>query len=112
MKKELLVNWTTDNLDTSMHMVMLYTYNAKKMGWFDEITLLIWGASQKLVSQNSDIQEQIQMLRDVNVRVIACKKCAEEQGVSDKLQSCGIDVFYTGEILTPWLLEKKPFLSV
>jgi len=112
MKKELLVNWTTDNLDTAMHMVLLYTYNAKKMGWFDEITLLIWGASQKLVATNSEVQEQMKLMEEVGVKVIACKKCAEDQGISNELQACGIDVFYTGEVLSPWLLEKKPFLSV
>ncbi len=112
MKRELLINWTTDNLDTAMHMVLLYTYNAKKLGWLDEITLLVWGASQKLVATNKEVQAQIKQIEDIGIRVIACKKCAEDQGVEDKLQSCGVEVFYTGEILTPWLLEKKPFLSV
>ena len=112
MKKELLVNWTTDNFDTAMHMVLLYTYNAKKLGWFNEITLLVWGASQKLLTSNAQIQEQIKMMETVGVRVIACKKCAQDQGVEDELSACGVEVFYTGEVLTPWLLEKKPFLSV
>jgi len=111
-KKELLVNWTTDNIDTAMSMVLLYTYNAKKLGWFDEITLLIWGASQKLVATNTEVQEQIKMMKDVGIKVIACKKCAEDKGVADELIACDIEVFYTGEVLTPWLLEGKPFLSV
>ena len=112
MKKELLVNWTTDNLDTAMNMVLLYTYNAKKLGWFDEITLLIWGASQKLAATNKEVQKQLEMMKEVGVTVIACKKCAEDQGVADELISCGVEVFYTGEVLTPWLLENKPLLSV
>jgi len=112
MKKELLVNWTTDNLDTAMSMVLLYTYNAKKLAWFDEITLLVWGASQKLVATNVEVQKQIKMMKEVGVKVIACKKCAEDKGVVDALIACDIEVFYTGEVLTPWLLEKKPFLSV
>ena len=111
-KKELLVNWTTDNLATTMHMVALYTYHAKKLGWFDEVTLLVWGASQQLVATNKEVQEQMKMMEEVGVKVIACKKCAGESGVTEELQSCGIDVLGTGEILSDWLLEKKPFLSV
>lgn len=112
MKKELLVHWTTDNIDTTMHMVLLYTYNAKKLGWLDEITLLVWGASQKLLASNKEVQEQVRMIEEAGVRVIACKKCAEDQGVESELTACGVEVFYTGEVLTPWLLEKKPILSV
>lgn len=112
MKKELLVNWTTDNFDTAMSMVLLYTYNAKKLAWFDEITLLVWGASQKLVATNVEVQEQMKMMKEVGVKVIACKNCAEGKGVVDDLRACDIEVYYTGEVLTNWLLEKKPFLSV
>ena len=112
MKKELLVNWTTDNIDTAMNMVLLYTYNAKKMGWIDDITLLVWGASQKLVASNTEVQKQMKMMEEAGVKVIACKHCAEQSGVVDELKSCGIEVFYTGKVLTTWLLEKKPFLSV
>ena len=112
MKKELLVNWSTDNMHTAMSMVLLYTYNAKKLGWFDEITLLVWGASQQLAATNSEVQEQLEEMKKIGVRVIACKKCAQDHGLEEQLSACGIEVFYTGEVLTSWLLDKKPLLSV
>jgi hypothetical protein len=112
MKKELLVLWTTDNVESAKHMVLLYTLNAKKKGWMDEVTLLIWGASQILVALNQEIQDLVKEVEDAGVKVVACKKCAEEQGNELKLSSCGINVFYTGELLSNWLLEKNPLLSV
>lgn len=34
MKKELLVLWTTDDIESAKSMVLLYTLNAKKrLGW-------------------------------------------------------------------------------
>lgn len=112
MKKELLINWTTDNIDTVLNMVLLYTYNSKKQKWFDETTLLIWGASQKLVATNKEVQKQIEEIQKIGIRVIACKKCAKNKGIYEDLLSCNIETFYTGEILSKWLLENKPFLSV
>jgi hypothetical protein len=67
---------------------------------------------QKILILSGIIPERINMMETVGVKVIACKKCAEDQGVDKKLIACGIEVFYTGEVLTPWLLENKPFLSV
>ncbi len=112
MKKELMVLWTTDNIESAKHMVLLYVLNAKKKGWVDEITLLIWGASQLLTASNQEIRDLVKEAEVSGVKVVACKKCAKEQGTELKLSACGISVFYTGELLSNWLLEKKSFLSV
>jgi len=112
MKKELLVLWTTDNMESAKSMVLLYTLNAKKKAWMDEVTLLIWGASQLLTTTDKDIQNLIKEIEDAGVKVVACKKCAQKQGTESGLLKCGINVFFTGELLSNWLLEKKPFLSV
>ena len=112
MKKELLIHWTTDNLDTSMSMVLLYAYNAKKKGLWDEITLLVWGASQKLVLNNNEIQEKLKDINDVGVRIIACEQCAKNLNTTDALNSCSIEVFATGMFLTTWLQSAKPILNV
>jgi len=112
MKKELLVNWTSGDLNTSMNMVLLYVYHAKKKGWIDEITLLVWGASQQLLATNSEVQEQVRLIEESGVRVVACKSCADKNDIEPQLQACGVDVFYTGELLSEWLLSDRAFLSV
>ncbi len=112
MKKELLVNWTSGDFNTSMNMVLLYVYHAKNKGWIDDITLLVWGASQHLLSSNSEIQEQVRLIEKSGVKVVACKSCADKNGIESQLQACGVDVFYTGELLSNWLMSGKPFLSV
>ena len=38
-------------------MVFMYAYNAQKNGWWDQVTLLIWGPSSKLTSEDAEIQE-------------------------------------------------------
>jgi len=39
--------WTSDNKETAMNMICLYAHNAKLLGWIENVTILIWGASQK-----------------------------------------------------------------
>ena len=49
---KLAVLWTSDDPNLAEKMAFMYTYNAKKQGWFDEVTLIIWGPSAKLLSEN------------------------------------------------------------
>ena len=48
-KKRILVLWTSGEKDTALNMVFMYSLNAKLKGWWDEVTLLVWGASTKLL---------------------------------------------------------------
>lgn len=112
MKKELLIHWTTDNLDTSMNMVLLYAYNAKAKNLWDEITLLVWGASQNLVRDNQEVADKLKEIKEVGVNVIACEHCAKQQNTTDALLSCGIDVFLVGKTLTQWLQSDKKIITI
>ena len=49
---KLAVLWTSGDPDVAEKMGFMYTYNAKKQGWFDEVVLIIWGPSAKLLSEN------------------------------------------------------------
>ncbi|WP_458700294.1 DsrE family protein [Sulfurospirillum sp. 1307] len=111
MKNELMVVWTTDNKDTIKNMVFLYTLNAKLKSWFDEVTLLIWGASQEILKEDEELQAKIKEMIDAGVKVVACKKCAQNLGLEDSLLSCGIDLFYTGELLSDWAKSGKPLMT-
>jgi hypothetical protein len=110
--KELLILWTNDNLGTALNMVLMYAENAKIKGWWENVTLLIWGSSSKLVSENTEIQNYIQNLLKEKVRVIACKQCAENYNIVDNLVKQGIEVFYTGIFLTEWLKEGKKLITI
>ena len=104
--------WTTDNKDTAMNMVCLYAHNAKLKGWVDNVQILIWGASQSLVAQDKEVQEKIRKMIADGVEVIACQKCAENMGIVDALESCNMQVYYTGELLSSWIKNKDSIISV
>jgi hypothetical protein len=112
MKDELYILWTNENMITTEKMVLLYGHNAKRKGWWDEVTIIVWGAPSKLAAENSNVQEKIKEMISDGVRFIACKSCADSLGVSEALASLGIEVFYTGETLTQILKDKKHLLTV
>lgn len=111
MKNELMIVWATDNRDTILNMICMYALNAKTNGWFDEVNIIVWGASQQVVCEDEEIREKIKEMVDAGVRIMACKKCAENMYIESHLSTCGIEVFYTGELLSDWAKAGKPLMS-
>lgn len=100
---ELLVVWTSGDPDVAVRMVFMYTANAKKHGWWEDVTMLVWGPSQKLLTESEVLKEKLVEMLDAGVRVVACKACADSYPVSEQLEDLGVEVFYTGEFLTDWI---------
>ncbi|MBN1830064.1 MAG: DsrE family protein [Deltaproteobacteria bacterium] len=109
---KLLVLWTGGDKDVALNMVFMYTINSKLKNWWGEVVLLIWGSSSKLAAVDADIQAQIATALKKGVRVIACKKCAENLGVVEQLEGLGIEVFYVGQFLTEWLKSGERVLTI
>jgi len=112
MQKEAKILWTTDNKETSMNMVCLYAHNAKLKGWMNEVTILVWGASQQLIASDKEIQEKIKAMIEDGVKIVACLKCADNLEITQDLTSCNIDVFYTGEFLSQWIQSGDTIITV
>jgi hypothetical protein len=48
--------WTTGDKTTVLTMLAIYILNAKSRGWWKEINIIIWGASAKLVAEDTQVQ--------------------------------------------------------
>jgi len=97
------VLWTSGDREVALNMVFMYTYNAKKLGWWDEIRFIVWGSSSKLLSVDLELQQEIKKMKEVGIELVACKACADRYGVSKKLEELGITVKYMGQPLTSML---------
>lgn len=112
MKNELLILWTSDNRDTFENLLYTYVSEAVSEGWFDEVTIISWGASQIMLSEDNLVKEKIKMLSKQGVKVIACKKSYENMYVEKKLAEIDIEMIYAGEFLSDWLKSGKPTLTI
>jgi hypothetical protein len=109
---KLAVLWTSGDPDVAEKMCFMYTYNAKKQGWFDEVVLIVWGPSAKLLSENKMLQDYIKKMQDAGIKVEACIACARMYGVDQKLAELDIDVKGMGVPLTAYLKEGWNTLSL
>jgi hypothetical protein len=99
-KKHLTILWTSGDPVTADKMVFMYTINSMAHDWWDEVTLVIWGGSTQLVSENEAIQQRVKDALDAGIYVTACKGCSDQLGVSEQLEELGVDVQYLGVALT------------
>jgi len=99
----LVVVWTSGDPEVALDMVLMYTYNAKKQGWWKDVTLVVWGPSQRLVVENEEIKAYIKKIKEAGITVEACKACADELEVTDGLTACSVDVKYMGTPLTRYI---------
>jgi hypothetical protein len=111
-KTHLYVLWTNDNPITAEKMVFMYTINSLIHGWWEKVTLIIWGAPAKLISEDANIQAKIKEALDAGVHITACKACADELGVTETLEKLQIEVKYWGAPLTEILKNNEHLLTI
>ena len=111
MSEKLVVVWTSGDKGVAENMVFMYTLNAKKRGWFEEMTFVVWGPSSKLLSEDADLQGTLKEMIDEGVKLEACLRCAENYGVVEKLKNLGIDVKLMGELLSNYLKEDRKVIT-
>jgi hypothetical protein len=108
----LYILWTNDNPVTAEKMVLMYSRNALLHGWWERVTLIVWGAPAILVSENSDIQQLIRQAMNDGVHVSACKACADQLGLTSALESLNIEVKYWGKPLTEILKNGEKLITI
>ena len=81
----------------------MYTHNAQKNKWFDQVELIIWGPSTRLIAGDKNLQAAVKEMMNDGVKVRACKACADSYGATEKIESLGVEVVYMGRPLTAML---------
>ena len=104
--------WVNDNPVTAEKMVFMYGINCLKRGWWDKVTIIIWGATAVLSATNDEIQAKIKEALESGVTMTACKACADQLDVTPKLEELGIEVKYWGEPLTKVLKARSHLLTI
>lgn len=108
----LYILWTNADILTADKMVMMYATNSMMNQWWEEVTVIIWGATAKLVAENDLIQTKIKIAQHAGVHFSACKACVDQLGVTDKIADLGIEVMYWGEGLTNLLKKEEKLITI
>ena len=110
--RHLHILWTNGDPDTSENMVLMYARNAMLNGWWDKVTVILWGAPQKLVFENEAVRLKLEIARQAGVEFTACISCAINLGLNDALQRECIEVIRWGEKLSLLMQNNKPLLTI
>ncbi len=112
MDDHLYMLWTNADKITSEKMVMMYATNARLKGWWENVTVIIWGGTAKLAGEDPKIQQLIQTAQQAGVKFSACKACSDQLGVTEVLEELGVEVIYWGDPLTRLLKERKRLMTI
>lgn len=99
----LAVIWSSADPDVAKRVCFMYTHAAQKQKWFDEVTLIVWGPSARLLVGDKDLQAEVKAMAADGVKVVACLACADSYGVTPQLRALGLEVKYMGRPLTDML---------
>jgi len=107
----LVVVWSSGDRDVALKMVFMYTLNAKLKGWWEDVVLVIWGPSARLLSEDTELQEYLARMKSAGIVLEACRACADMYGVSENLEKMDIEVKYMGTPLTSYLKEGRKIIT-
>ena len=82
-----------------------YPLNAIKLGWMDEVKVILFGPAEELAVRDAEVQEKLKGLQEVGIEVMACKVCADDWNISDKLEELGVKVVPVGSIMSQLLKD-------
>ncbi len=99
----LAVVWSSGDPEVAHRVCLMYTHGAGKQAWFDEVRLIVWGPSARLLAADKDLQEKVRAMMDDGIEVQACIVCADSYGVTETLRSLDIEVKPMGRPLTDML---------
>jgi hypothetical protein len=99
----LVVVWSSGDPEVAEKACLMYADAAKKFKWFDEVILVVWGPSEKLLAENQALKNKVADMQKDGVIVQACVACANMYSVTNDLKVCKVDVIGMGRPLTKYL---------
>ena len=107
----LVVLWSSGDPEVAEKACLMYAHAAKRNNWFKEVILVVWGPSEKLLAENSELKDKIASMKKDGVIVEACIACSNMYGVTNELQVCEVDVKGMGVPLTRYLKRGYKIVS-
>ncbi len=110
--EKLNILWTTESKETVFNMLSSYAIGSKKNGWWDEVNIMLWGASVKLVGTDAQIQAEVMEMQHQGVRFEACETCCATFNVGDVMNKMGVTIKPLGPLMTEYLKSGQKVLTV
>ena len=107
----LAVVWTSGDPEVAHRVCLMYSHAARTARWFEEVQLVVWGPSARLLAADKDLQAKVKSMQQDGVQVRACIVCADSYGVTARLRELGIEVKAMGQPLTELIRQDWKVLT-
>lgn len=111
-ENKLVILWTSADKEVAVSMMFMYAINAKLNRWWDDVTIIVWGPSARLLSIDAELQIHVQEAQDAGIKFQACIACADIYGVTEKLKALHIETIKMGVPLTNYLKSGVRVISL
>ena len=98
MSSKLLVIVATGDKEKAQTALM-YAGNAIKRGWLDDVKVVYFEPSERLVVEDPILSDQAREIAEAGGS-IACKYISDRDGVSEEIEKLGVQVEYVGTIVS------------
>ena len=105
MASKVFVLLSSGDREVALEVGLRYPMNAAIHKWMDEVKLLIFGPSEKIVAYDMEVQGVVKECMNAGIEVMACKWCSDRMGVSERLEEAGIKVVHVGPVITQLLKD-------
>ena len=92
--QHLHILWTNADPVVFDKMVLMYAVNSLVRGWWEKVTVILWGVTARLAAADPAVRERIVLAMEQGVKFSACITCAKELGVEQALRDMGYDFTY------------------
>ncbi len=83
---------------------LMYARNAQKNKWLDDVKVVYFGPSERLIVQDEDVMaEAIEIA--AQSQTFACKALSDRDNVSGTIEELGVKVEYVGTIVSDFIKE-------
>jgi hypothetical protein len=83
---------------------LMYAKNTIHYKWLDDVKVLFFGPSENLMINDPDVRHEAESLAEVT-EPIACKFLADRDGLTEEINSIGMEVNYVGTVIAELLKE-------
>jgi hypothetical protein len=109
---KLTILWTNADPLTAELMVFMYAEASLANKWWEGVTIIVWGATAKLVAEDKHIQEKLLAIKAKGVKVVFCIACATKLGVVDEIRALGFELEKMGLPLTEVLKKDEKLITI
>jgi hypothetical protein len=103
MSSRLLVIIATSDREKALT-AMMYTANAIRYKWIDDMRLIFFGPSQNLLVEDAEVAARAEEVSEL-CETVACKFLSDRDETSEQTAELGIKVDYVGALISGLIKE-------